>query len=143
MSMDLHLKYIRTDSAGTPVYEKYLSEDRITLLKPMGEVKLFGEIDWSSFMHHGTGAEDVVGGEFKPVKTHKDAAENITGHNVLMQPDDKSVNCLRSFINEEVVVPEEITLIADGEPCWANNPVVTCQCPRCRGDMRVNGAGTG
>jgi hypothetical protein len=56
---DLHLKYIRKDSAGTPVYEKYLSEDRITLLKPMGELTLTEQLT--------TNIANEIGSEFKPV----------------------------------------------------------------------------
>jgi hypothetical protein len=37
---DLHLKYKFTDRGGAKVYEKYASEDRIQLLKPLGEVRL-------------------------------------------------------------------------------------------------------
>lgn len=40
MTHDLHLKYKFTDRGGSNVYEKYHAEDRITLMKPLGEVRL-------------------------------------------------------------------------------------------------------
>jgi hypothetical protein len=41
---DLHLKYKFTDRGGNLVYEKYDAEDRITLLKPLGEIRLVDNV---------------------------------------------------------------------------------------------------
>jgi hypothetical protein len=72
---DLHLKYKFTDRGGNKVYEKYAAEDRITLLEPMGEIRLGDQASIEAGFDEAmfrvgmkAGGYEKVGDEFKPVE---------------------------------------------------------------------------
>jgi hypothetical protein len=118
MSMDLHLKYILTDSNGNLVYEKYWADDRMTLLKPMGNLTLTPEL--TTNIANEIQMDGVVGDEFRPVK-----------HNLDYMLNDRE---RQSWVDYQQRTEEQQER-AKQDVCWRNHENVVCKCKNCVGDL--------